>query len=109
VALLVLLPIAGINVPLPIIGLILGVLFIKDVLIAPYVLRGSLEEKPLAGPEALTGKEAAVVEELNPEGIVKLNGELWRAECRNGRAARGERVVVVGIEGTKLLVERRAR
>ncbi|WP_297552332.1 NfeD family protein [Thermococcus sp.] len=105
VFLLVVLPALGIEVPVLIIGLILGVLIVKDVLIAPYVLRGGLEKRPQTGPESLVGRTAMVVEDLSPEGSVKLDGELWRAECLHGTARRGEKVRVVGIEGTKLLVE----
>ena len=109
VVLLAVLPAVGIDVPLPITGLILGVLLIKDILIAPYVLGGGLEKKPSTGAEALIGREARVIEDLTPRGIVKLDGELWRAECVNGIAKAGERVRVVEVEGTKLLVERPAR
>ncbi len=106
VVLLVVLPAAGIGVPPPITGLILGVLLIKDILIASYVLGGGLEKKPSTGTEALIGRKARVVEDLTPEGIVKLDGELWRAECVNGIAKAGETVRVVKVGGTKLLVER---
>ena len=106
IVLLVVLPAVGIDVPLPITGVILGILLIKDILIAPYVLGGGLEKKPSTGAEALIGREARVVEDLTPKGIVKLDGELWRAECINGIAKAGERVRVVKVEGTKLLVER---
>ncbi|WP_297468603.1 NfeD family protein [Thermococcus sp.] len=109
VVLLAVLPAVGIDVPLPITGLILGVLLIKDILIAPYVLGGGLEKKPSTGAEALIGREARVIEDLTPRGIVKLDGELWRAECVNGIAKAGERVRVVEVEGTKLTVERPAR
>jgi len=106
VFLLVVLPALGIEVPVLIIGLILGILLVKDVLIAPYVLGGGLEKRPKAGPESLVGRTAMVVEDLSPEGHVKLDGELWRAECLHGTARRGEKVRVVEVDGTKLLVER---
>ncbi len=109
VVLLAVLPAVGIAVPLPITGLILGVLLIKDILIAPYVLGGGLEKKSSTGAEALIGREARVIEDLTPRGTVKLDGELWRAECVNGIAKAGERVKVVGVDGTTLLVERPAR
>jgi len=61
--------------------------------------------KPALGAEAFAGKVAEVVEDLAPEGIVKLEGELWRAELLGGGTARaGSRVVVEGVEGLKLLV-----
>lgn len=105
VVLLAVLPSAGLDVPFPVVGLVLGILLIKDVLIAPYVLKGGLEKKPQTGAEALIGREAVVVEDLSPEGLVKLDGELWRAECITGTMKRGERVRVADVKGTKLLVE----
>jgi len=109
VFLLVVLPALGMRVPVLVTGLVLGVLLVKDVLIAPYVLGGGLEKRPRIGPESLVGRTAMVVEDLSPEGLVKLDGELWRARCLNGTARRGEKVMVVKVDGTKLLVERRAR
>ncbi len=105
IVLLAVLPALGIDVPALITGLILGILLVKDVLIAPYVLGGGLEKRPQTGPESLVGRTAMVVEDLSPEGLVKLDGELWRAKCLHGTAGKGEKVSVVGVEGTKLLVE----
>ncbi|NJE04472.1 NfeD family protein [Thermococcus sp. MV11] len=106
VFLFLVLPQAGVEIPLWISAPLMVVLLVKDFLIAPYVLGGGLEKRPSAGPESLVGREAVVVEELKPEGIVKLDGELWRAECVNGKARTGEKVVVVEVRGTKVLVER---
>lgn len=85
---------------------LLVLLLLKDILIAPYVLGGGLEKRPLTGPEALIGMEAVVVEDLSPEGIVKVGNELWRGVCLNGRAKRGEKVRIVGFRGNLLLLER---
>ncbi|WP_457742825.1 NfeD family protein [Thermococcus sp.] len=109
IILIFILPTLGVKIPLWVIALIVGTLLLKDVLIAPYVLGGGLEKRPSVGSEALIEREAVVIEELNPEGIVKLDNELWKAECINGRAKVGEMVRVVKVEGTKLLVERRAK
>ena len=105
VFLLVVLPALGMGVPVLVTGLVLGVLLVKDVLIAPYVLGGGLEKRPKAGPESLVGRTAVVVDDLSPEGLVKLDGELWRARCLHGTARRGEKIMVVKVDGTKLLVE----
>ena len=44
--------------------------------------------------------------ELNPEGQVKLGGEVWSAECIEGHwpVLKGERVKVLKIEGVHLIV-----
>jgi len=109
VFLLLVLPALGIDVPPPVTALLIAVLILKDFLIAPFVLRGGLSARPKTGPESLVGKEALVVEDLSPEGIVKIEGELWRAECINGSAKTGERVRVVSVKGAKLLAERREK
>ena len=101
-----LLPSLGIRLPLWVVALTVAVLLLKDVLVAPYVLGGGLERKPSTGAEALVGRTAVVVEDLSPEGLVKLDGELWRAKCLHGTARRGEKVRVVKVRGTKLIVER---
>jgi len=43
---------------------------------------------------------------LSPEGVVIVNGELWRARSNNGRTTNGKnKVRVVGVQGHLLLVE----
>jgi membrane-bound serine protease (ClpP class) len=43
---------------------------------------------------------------LEPDGMVYIAGELWRARAESGRLVAGERVVVVGHEGLLLSVRR---
>jgi membrane protein implicated in regulation of membrane protease activity len=104
--LLLILPSLGINVPLAVTVPLLAFLVFKDLLIAPYVLRGGLEKRPEVGPEALVGLKAVAVEDLAPEGIVKVGNELWRGVCVNGNVKRGEKVRVVGFRSNFLLLER---
>ncbi len=64
-------------------------------------------KKPEAGREELVGQVGKVVEELDPEGVVKLHGELWKAESRDGsRIQVGDRIRVVEVRGLTLIVER---
>ncbi|MDN5319655.1 MAG: hypothetical protein PWP49_75 [Thermococcaceae archaeon] len=99
------LPRAGINVPLKPALAVIGFLIFKDV-IAVKFLWEVFEKRVEVGPEALIGKEAIVVEDLNPKGVVKVGNELWIAECINGEAKKSEKVRIVEVRGTKLLVER---
>ncbi|WP_062372394.1 NfeD family protein [Thermococcus guaymasensis] len=99
------LPQMGVEIPIGAALLVLAVILAKDFLIAPFLLGGGADRKPKTGPEGLIGRTALVVEDLSPEGLVKLDGELWRAECISGMAKRGERVKVADVRGTKLLVE----
>ena len=99
------LPRAGIEVPLKPALAVIGFLIFKDV-IAVKFLWEVFDKMVEVGPEALIGKEAMVVEELNPKGVVKIGNELWIAECVNGAAKRGEKVKVIEVRSTRLLVER---
>ncbi|NJE29674.1 NfeD family protein [Thermococcus sp. 18S1] len=101
------LPEIGVEIPLWAGLLVMAVLLAKDFLIAPFVLGGGANKKPEVGPERLIGRTALVVEDLSPEGVVKLDGELWKAECLDGTAKRGEKVKITAVRGTKVLVERR--
>jgi membrane protein implicated in regulation of membrane protease activity len=58
------------------------------------------------GSEAMIGQSAEVVEECQPVGTVRVNGELWEARCPEG-AARGDPVRVKGVEGLTLVVSPR--
>ena len=58
-----------------------------------------------AGPEALIGERAQVIEACHPVGRVRLRGEIWHARCSEG-ASVGDRVVVTRISGLTLEVER---
>jgi membrane protein implicated in regulation of membrane protease activity len=106
VLLLLILPSLGIRIPLAVTMSLLAFLVFKDILITPYVLRGGLEKRPLTGPEALIGMEAVVVEDLAPEGIVKVGNELWRGLCINGSMKRGEKAKIVSLRGNLLLLKR---
>jgi membrane protein implicated in regulation of membrane protease activity len=64
----------------------------------------SRRRKAAVGTSALVGTTGVAVEDLWPEGQVKLNGELWRARCEGGCDA-GTAVVVRAIDGLTLEVE----
>jgi membrane-bound serine protease (ClpP class) len=59
--------------------------------------------KPEYGREALVGKEAIVVEALKPEGLVRVQGELWRAVADKPHKA-GEKLTVKEVKGIQLRV-----
>jgi len=59
------------------------------------------------GAETMMGRVVEVAEDCRPYGLVRIQGELWRARCAEG-AAREERVRIVGRDGLTLEVERAA-
>jgi len=59
------------------------------------------------GPESMIGKRGVVVEPLDPEGLIEVEGELWKAVSKKReRISTGEKVRVVGNRGLTLIVER---
>ena len=55
------------------------------------------------GAEALVGATAEVVEPLEPEGRVRIRGELWKARAEEA-AGVGETVKVTAVDGLTLEV-----
>jgi membrane-bound serine protease (ClpP class) len=56
------------------------------------------------GRAALAGRRALVVERLAPLGMVRVDGELWRASVEDGAADAGSDVVITGVDGLTLRV-----
>ena len=56
------------------------------------------------GEEGMVGLRGKTVTLLNPEGLVRVRGVLWTAVCEGGEVVVGAEVVVVGLDGLRLLV-----
>jgi membrane-bound serine protease (ClpP class) len=82
---------------------VIGTMFVGFVIFGVLNIR---RFRPVHGNDEFRESRAQVTEDLNPEGRVKVQGEIWRASSRNGELiARGQRVNVVGREGMYLIVE----
>jgi membrane-bound serine protease (ClpP class) len=78
--------------------------FLKFLLVYPSVRRTG--RQPVAtGLESLLRKRGLVVDPLDPEGYVKIGGELWRARTISTPIAPGKEVEVCGLDRTRLLVK----
>ncbi len=62
---------------------------------------------PMGGMEGLIGETGVVEKNIDPEGIIFVHGEYWKAEA-DERLEKGEKVVVEGIEGLTLKVRKAA-
>jgi membrane-bound serine protease (ClpP class) len=60
------------------------------------------------GAEGLIGARGEVIETCDPDGRVRMRGEIWRARCRS-RVEVGEQVTVTGLDGLTLEVNRSGR
>ena len=55
-------------------------------------------------PERIEGAEGVAVNDLAPEGLVRVRGEQWSATSVNGTARAGTRVQVLRVSGLRLEV-----
>ena len=83
----------------------LAVLFIS---IAIGLARSRKKISP-TGSDSLIGRMATVRTPLEPNGMVFLEGELWKAEIVTGSATEGEHVTIVETEGLQLKVSKMER
>jgi membrane-bound serine protease (ClpP class) len=67
----------------------------------------SKRRRAQVGAETLVGAEGVALGPLEPDGQVRLAGEIWRARTAEPVRA-GDRVRVTAVEGLTLVVERSA-
>ena len=95
-----LLPRAGISIPLW--ALILMMIALGIYNYTSYRLgKKALTKKPMISPDIGSRGRAATL--ISPTGYVRVNGELWRASS-SATIDAGEEIIVVGINGMKLLI-----
>jgi len=62
--------------------------------------------KPVIGMETFIGKTGEVISQLEPKGIIKVNGEIWNAESISDKIDSGEKIIVRAIKNLTLYVEK---
>jgi len=60
--------------------------------------------KQVGGREGMIGLHGKTTTPLTPEGTVKVRGEYWKARSIANTVELNQEIVVVGLEGLKLLV-----
>jgi membrane protein implicated in regulation of membrane protease activity len=72
----------------------------------------SKKQPPGIGADRFIGKEGIVLEEIDNSkntGSVRIDKELWRADSDSGETIKkGERIVVVKLDGTHVVVKSKA-
>jgi membrane-bound serine protease (ClpP class) len=74
------------------------------VVVASLAFR-AYRSKPASGSEGLIGEVGRVERAIDPEGLIFVHGEYWRARARE-KIEEGETVAVEGVEGLILHVKR---
>jgi membrane-bound ClpP family serine protease len=77
------------------------------ILLIPYCMVRYLifpKGSPLTGKEGMVGMAGVSVTKLEPEGTVKIHGELWKARAIDDKIGENEGIVVSDVKGVTLLV-----
>jgi len=107
VALLILMILWLLKIPLTWeVFLVISLFFIVLVFIVHRLVIQAYHRKIATGQEGLVGLEGTVVESLKPRGLIRVNGEYWKAESLEGTIETGEKIRITGFEGLVLKVAR---
>ena len=97
------LPKLGINIPLW--GTVLICLAFLVYSVTFYRIGSrTLKKKSLPGSTNMTGVEGKAASRLDPDGFVRIEGELWEAKAEGETIEKGKYVIVVRQRGFKLVV-----
>ena len=61
--------------------------------------------KSITGEEGIVGEEGEAIATLEPSGMVRVHGELWKAESVSGSISRGQKIKVTAINNLTLFVK----
>ena len=62
--------------------------------------------KPTTGIEGIIGEIGEAISNLEPEGQIRVHGELWNAESLEGPVSKGTKVKVTQVSNLKLMVRK---
>jgi membrane-bound serine protease (ClpP class) len=102
-AVLWLLPQFDIKLPLWVLGILMAALAIYSYIMY-RVGRSTFLIRPKVAAETVIGNGGKVTKRLAPEGYVKVQGVLWKAICFEAELEVDDEIVVVGIDGLRLIV-----
>ncbi len=61
--------------------------------------------KPTTGQEGLVGEIGETVEQLNPDGTIRVHGEIWNASSNSGKILKNTQVRIISVKDLRLIVE----
>jgi membrane protein implicated in regulation of membrane protease activity len=99
----IILPLFNLYPPLSTYFFVMGILIIKDIFIMKLIWN-ILIQPPLLGKESLIGKIGIAHTDIDPQGLVRIENELWRCETSEP-VSKGEFITVKEIHGLLLKVE----
>jgi membrane-bound ClpP family serine protease len=74
-------------------------------IIVNFKMMKSMKLPVKTGLEEMIGQEALVIDDIDPEGKVRISSELWAATAKGKRYEQGEKVKIIGAQGLVLVVD----
>jgi membrane-bound ClpP family serine protease len=102
------LPDFGLNLPAAFLVSVMAAWLIFSVWLFFFTTR-ILRKQVQVGLPSMIGTRGKVTHILNPEGTVKIRGELWSAVAEEGKMEAGTEIIVVAQDSLKLTVRRESR
>lgn len=63
------------------------------------------KQKPTTGSEGIIGEQGEALSAINPEGTVRVHGEIWSARSASGSIKKGTKVRVTALHGLTVTVQ----
>ncbi|MCK4274054.1 MAG: hypothetical protein KAW90_04120 [Dehalococcoidales bacterium] len=95
-----------IEISLPVM-IVIGLAFGTLVFIVHRAIVPSLRRKKVTGAEGMVGLTGEVTQSLTPKGVIKIEGEYWKARSVEGEIDVDEEVKVLSVKGLDLEVKRK--
>lgn len=74
------------------------------VLLVGYIVYRSFRQKHSKFSSSVVGKFGRAESDLNPEGIILIDGEAWQAIAEYETVSIGSRILAVGFDGVRVKV-----
>lgn len=94
--------------PLPAAATIYGVIAVVSLVLYAYIVK-AMRQRRLNGAEGMLGEAGRVTEVGERGATLFFHGELWRADVDGEPLVPGDEALIVGIEGLRLTIRRKAR
>ncbi len=91
------------------IAIVIALLLGTFVFITHKVIIPSFHKRKVTGSEGMVGLVGEVIEPLAPVGVVRVEGELWKAKVVDDDIAAGEDVEILRLQKLTLEVKRKDR
>ncbi len=103
---LVLLVLSFFNIRIPLwVTVVIALLLGGFAFMVHKVIIPSFHKKPVTGSEGMLGLEGTVIESLTPFGVIRIEGEYWKAKSVDENIAVGEEVEILRLNKLTLEVK----